>query len=399
MNEKKSSSFLSRIFAPSVSTLKSRRDVQGLVALLADRNWKKASEAAVALGELGDSQATEALIATMRSESGASVDAANALGKLCDRRAVDPLIGLLESNNDALRRAAVAALGKMADPRVVPALMTLVADPKKTSAKPEAAMTLGLMGVFEAVDRLTSCLSDTDYELRSAAAMALVALYATDRKKIPNVDSIVTSLIAAFEKEEKWSTLAAMAQALGSFADTRAIPLLIRKVRTWNIARALEAGRAVGAGLSSLGASRGQVSTYAMQPINALLAVAGALANLGKNADYIAEMLQPALRGLAYESETAILAQIRKQAASVAAQHPRPAAPNAKCDRCGKLLELEPLDPSDALQAVLPRTYLGTICDVCSKVECYQCRGGVGRPCSWCGGHASPAYVAKFAKS
>ncbi len=69
---------------------------------------------------------------------------------------------------------------------------------------------------------------------------------------------------------------------------------------------------------------------------------------------------------------------------------------NPSCGRCGKDLELEPLDPSDALQSRLPRTYLAAICDVCSKVECYRCRHAVVAPCSWCKGHCSPAYVTKF---
>jgi len=66
------------------------------------------------------------------------------------------------------------------------------------------------------------------------------------------------------------------------------------------------------------------------------------------------------------------------------------------CCRCAKPLELERQDLSDPLQRVLPMTFLGTVCKICRTVECYRCRGGVGLPCSKCGGDISPAYQKLF---
>jgi hypothetical protein len=66
-----------------------------------------------------------------------------------------------------------------------------------------------------------------------------------------------------------------------------------------------------------------------------------------------------------------------------------------RCYRCGNPLELGP-QPLVPLQALLPATFLGSVCKSCSAVECYKCRGGVGLACSKCGGEVMPAYQKMF---
>jgi len=137
---------LDRVFGPSVSGLKRRRDTKGLIALLGHQNWRKAAAAAEALGELGDLQATEPLLGALRARTGASAPAAAALGQLRDPRAVEALIEMLDAPSDFLREAVILSLGAIGDSRASPALIRLLEDPTKKAGKAEAALTLGVMG-------------------------------------------------------------------------------------------------------------------------------------------------------------------------------------------------------------------------------------------------------------
>lgn len=253
---------------------------------------------------------------------------------------------------------------------------------------------------------LVVCLSDDDDQVRAAAANALNELAQTHHLRFaPSADGVVTSLITAFEKERKYSPKAAMARALGSLGDSRAIAPLYRRAAEADIAASLAAGRAIAAFLSSLGATQDQMSAWARQPIDSWLAMARALTTLGEDCERVIERLTPALNGsdvltnfkVPYEMKMSLLAEIRSQAAARPTRSSQASGRSPSCERCVKQLELEPLDPSDTLQARLPRTYLAAVCDACSRVECYRCRGAVVAPCSWCKGHCSPAYVTKFA--
>jgi HEAT repeat protein len=63
------------------------------IAALKDRDWQVRSNAAEALGKLGDARAVEPLIASLKDqEAPVQVEAAVALGKLGDMRAVQPLV-------------------------------------------------------------------------------------------------------------------------------------------------------------------------------------------------------------------------------------------------------------------------------------------------------------------
>ena len=64
-----------------------------------------------------------------------------------------------------------------------------------------------------------------------------------------------------------------------------------------------------------------------------------------------------------------------------------------RCSRCRTSLKLE---VSTAVPSGLPRCYLGSVCKSCGRIECYNCRGGVGLPCSSCAGEVLPAYEHLF---
>ena len=85
---------------------------------LADPYWEVRTDAAQALGAMGDREAIEPLIERLERDEVWSVRAraATALGALGDRRATSPLRAALGDMASFVRRAAAVALGEIADP-------------------------------------------------------------------------------------------------------------------------------------------------------------------------------------------------------------------------------------------------------------------------------------------
>src|SRR5674536_142884 len=83
---------------PDVEELRRARDVESLTKVLQfSTKWRARSDAAVALGKLGDRRATDALIAALRDrDETVRQMAAEALGKTRDERGVFPLTGALD---------------------------------------------------------------------------------------------------------------------------------------------------------------------------------------------------------------------------------------------------------------------------------------------------------------
>lgn len=97
----------------ALTTLLKQDAVPHLISIL--ENDKKSTvrqEAATALGELGDSEAVEPLLKTLKNDTEVvSPYAASALGKLRDERAIDSLIDALGSLNGQLTSSATYSLG------------------------------------------------------------------------------------------------------------------------------------------------------------------------------------------------------------------------------------------------------------------------------------------------
>jgi HEAT repeat protein len=113
-----------------------------LVELLADRDVTVVEAAAWALGELGDTAIA--------------------------RGAIGPLVGLVRAHRDPVaREAAVAALGALADPAALPAILDACTD--RPAVRRRAVLALA---PFEgpAVDAaITTALADKDWQVRQAA--------------------------------------------------------------------------------------------------------------------------------------------------------------------------------------------------------------------------------------
>lgn len=107
----------------------------------------------------------------------ARMAAAKALGASRDARALAPLVAALAEENRDVRWAAIEALGELANPKAVPALVEYL---KRQEAyrwgKRLVANALGAIGDPAAVDALAGLLADDDAFVRRTAAFALLRI-------------------------------------------------------------------------------------------------------------------------------------------------------------------------------------------------------------------------------
>lgn len=105
------------------------------------------------------------------------------LGERRDRRAVEPLISVIERSKDlGVLEEATVALGKIGDPRALPALQNLLAH-SYVSVRERAAWALGRIGHPDAIPALQQALTDTSQAVRSAVKSALGRWELSNRRK------------------------------------------------------------------------------------------------------------------------------------------------------------------------------------------------------------------------
>ena len=113
------------LFGPIIKRLR----IRSQIARLKHGDTRSRTDAAWALGQIGDPRAVEPLISTLRrGPSSARQTAALALGQIGDPRAVEPLVHALDHDNELVRQAAAQALGKLGHPRAVEPGMGVLKD-------------------------------------------------------------------------------------------------------------------------------------------------------------------------------------------------------------------------------------------------------------------------------
>lgn len=146
-----------------------RRAVEPLITTLNDRRVRH--YAIMALGEIGDEMAVGALISSLKYEE-VSDDAIYALVKT-GGKVIEPLIIALKDGDKSVRSNAAYALGEIGDKMAVDALVSALKD-ESDSVRSSAVVALGIIGDERTVEYLIDVLKGGgDWSVRADAAWAL----------------------------------------------------------------------------------------------------------------------------------------------------------------------------------------------------------------------------------
>jgi len=189
--------------------------VELLIEQLKSEDLEVRRSAVVALGRIGDSTATPALVETLNEES-LAIDAANALGRIGDARAVDGLVNLIGNSDASVRQATVSALNSLTLPSMAERIIPLLHDPDP-NVRESAVKIAGYFGYREAAGPLLDLSHDSNERVRCAAL-----------EHLPFVeDERARDVVLQAMKEETPNVRAAAARALGNmFAPEVVRPLI-----------------------------------------------------------------------------------------------------------------------------------------------------------------------------
>jgi hypothetical protein len=152
-------------------------EVSVLISALQDEEKDIRSDAADALGEIGDINAVESLVTLLLEDEDYSVRsaAAQALGAIGDVSAVSPLSqALFDEDNANVRKAIAKALGEIGDASAVEPLCRALVEDEDQFVRSEVAGVLIVVGNTEAVEPLIQALLNDEYwYVRANAAQAL----------------------------------------------------------------------------------------------------------------------------------------------------------------------------------------------------------------------------------
>lgn len=212
-----------------------------LIAQLNAEDLEVRSSAVVALGRIGDSRATPALINTLNEES-LAIDAANALAQIGDPRAADGLLKLIGNDDASIRQAAVSALNSLPLPSMSERIIPLLAD-SDPNVRESAARIAGYFGYAEATDALLDLTRDPNERVRCAVIEHLPFIE----------DARVVDVLVHAVKEETPSVRAAAARALGTIDAPEVVSRLIEALSDDDVWVRYFSARALGRRRSAAG--------------------------------------------------------------------------------------------------------------------------------------------------
>jgi HEAT repeat protein len=193
---------------PTLTALEEERvrdEVEIQIDLLKDPDWAVRREAAITLGEMGDERCVEPLVRALQDGDWQVREVASEALGMVGSPAVDPLIKLCRSWDH--RKAAIRALGKIKDERVLDPLIHQLRSDEFGEDATDAIVELG----SPAVEKLVAALSDRDDNTRKQAVIAL------GRIQDPSaLDPLIEKL-----KDKDWYTRLTAAAALEKIGDER----------------------------------------------------------------------------------------------------------------------------------------------------------------------------------
>jgi len=255
------------LIAQALGEIGDKEAVDPLIARLSDpaSSSELCEKAAEALGRLGDARAEPVLLSTLQSKETsvrqAAVSALGALGQATSAAAVvamlrdsdwtvrdravnaaaqigaatvEPLLALHNDPDPAVRTMVARALGKVADPRTVDPLLPMLED-SDTNVREAAATALGLLKDRRATEPLMVILSkDSDPRLRWMAAEALGRI---------GDPTALDPLLEALKGDAEWRVRQTAAEAAGRLGDAKGVEPLITALADdhWYVRRTVAA--------------------------------------------------------------------------------------------------------------------------------------------------------------
>ncbi|MEJ2245007.1 MAG: HEAT repeat domain-containing protein [Acidobacteriota bacterium] len=163
------------------------RQFQDQLARLHDTDAYERQRAAIALGNLGNTEAVEPLMNALEDEDDFVRNfAARSLGDLGDSRAVDSLIQAMNDESLLVRRSAVIALGNLGSSKAVDSLIKTVEN-ENDIVRRAAIEALGNLGDARGVGILIEALRDEDIYIRNGSEEALIHVGTAALPELVNV--------------------------------------------------------------------------------------------------------------------------------------------------------------------------------------------------------------------
>ncbi|HYV10342.1 MAG TPA: HEAT repeat domain-containing protein [Pyrinomonadaceae bacterium] len=186
-----------------------------LISQLKAEDLEVRRSAVVALGRIGDSSATSALVNKL-DDKFLAIDAANALAEIGDPEAVNGLLKLIGDEDASIRQAAVAALNSVIPPSMSQRIIPLLHD-RDPNVRESAVKIAGYFGYPEAASGLVELSRDPNERVRCAVI-----------EHLPFVeDQRAFEVLGRALKEETPNVRAAAARALGNMEWQHVVALLI----------------------------------------------------------------------------------------------------------------------------------------------------------------------------
>ncbi|HRH43255.1 MAG TPA: HEAT repeat domain-containing protein [Pyrinomonadaceae bacterium] len=139
-----------------------------LIERLQTEDLKVGQTAVRLLGKIKSERVVSVLIEVLKANSELSSEAALALGQIGDQQAFEPLINLLKNGNTASRQAAGNALKHLAHPDTVKVLDELITDSEPT-IRIEAIKVVGHFGAKGCENKIVQSCEDKDERVQKAA--------------------------------------------------------------------------------------------------------------------------------------------------------------------------------------------------------------------------------------
>jgi len=223
---------LGQLAAHSLSRIGSLA-VGPLITALQDENRKVRTNAAFALGYIGDARAIGPLAAALGDEETSVRHAAvGAFGRIKNESTVEPLIAALGDKDAEIRSMTAFELGRKRDSRAVEPLARVLHGDGAADVRNAAAGALGSIKDTRAVHPLIRALNDRDKWVVGRAATALSEI-GDSRAVEPLIAVLADNNDRGWEeavRELKYygtdTAKSHVIKALGSFKDTRAVDIL-----------------------------------------------------------------------------------------------------------------------------------------------------------------------------